>query len=371
MGRSCSRRTAPSTDAFFTPPGRAVYLRYMARIGADVRIVGVGGAGCNALRRMVERTAPSSATLVAVNTDVQALADHPADRHIVLGRRTTRGLGAGGRASVGFTAARESQAELGSALDGADMVFVAAGLGGGTGTGAAPLIAHLAREAGALVVGVVTTPFGFEGGRRTRMAAEGLSALRDQVDSFLVIDNDRLLGLGDPTMSEAFARADDILVDGVRGIGDLVTETGLVNLDFADVHAVLADGGRAVMGVGAGRGPDRAVHAVEAAAQSPLLVDDSIEGAGGVLMSFRADPRVGLGSLHRAAARIQAEVDDDAEILFGVTLDPDLDDEVHVTLVAAGLPEARAARAETIERERPAQVPRRRNALVMLEHKSS
>lgn len=357
--------------AFFTPDPRAVYLDGMAPIGADVRVVGVGGAGGNALCRMLERGAPK-ATLVVANTDTQALVDHPADVHLVLGRRTTRGLGAGGRPSVGFAAAQESSADLKRVVSGADMVFVAAGLGGGTGTGAAPLVAHLAREEGALVVGVVTMPFGFEGRRRLALAEQGLEALREQVDSLLVVDNDRLLGLegADGSVLEAFRCADDVLSDGLRGIGDLVTETGLINLDFADVNAVLADGGRAVMGVGVGRGPERAVHAVQGASCSPLLADDRIEGARGVLLSFRVDARLGINAIHRAAARIQAEADDDAEILFGVTVDPTLDDEVHVTLVAAGLPEADAAPAPTVQaapRQEPARVPhRRRNALVML-----
>jgi cell division protein FtsZ len=348
--------------------------------GADVRVVGVGGAGGNALRHMISNGI-AGATLVAANTDTQALLEHPADVHVVLGRRSTRGLGAGGRPSVGFSAAQESSPELHSAVAGADLVFVAAGLGGGTGTGAAPLVAHLAREEGALVVGVVTLPFGFEGGRRTKLAMQGLEALREQVDSLLVIPNDRLLELDatEPSVLEAFQRADMVLGDGVRGIGDLVVRTGLVNLDFADVSAVLRDGGRAVMGVGHGRGPDRAVRAVEAASRSPLLADDSIEGARGVLMCFTIDPRLGLSKIHEAAARVQAAADDDAEILFGVAVDPSLCDEVRVTLVAAGLdgersaprPEARPA-AETrhdeacIDRPYEPVAVRRRNALVML-----
>jgi len=332
----------------------------MTLTGADVRVIGVGGGGGNALRRLSEASS-LGATFVAVNTDARALEEHPAHHRLVLGHRTTRGLGAGGRPSVGLAAARESTPELLEVIEGADMIFVAAGLGGGTGTGAAPLVAHLARRAGALVVGVVTVPFGFEGGRRQRLADQGLDALEEQVDSLLVIENDRLLDLGgaDPSVVEAFGRADTVLCDGVRGISDLVTESGLINLDFADVRAVLSDGGRAVMGVGAGHGPERAMQAVQNACASPLLDDDSIEGAGGVLLAFRADPRIGINAIHRAAARIQAEVDDDAEILFGVTLDESLNDEVRVTLVAAGLSSVEPAE-EVVE-------PRRRNALVMLE----
>lgn len=339
----------------------------MAPIGADVRVVGVGGAGGNALKRMLLRGV-SGATLIAANTDTQALLDHPADVHVVLGRRATRGLGAGGSPQMGFAAAQESRADVVRVLEGADMVFIAAGLGGGTGTGAGPLVANVARELGALVVGVVTLPFTFEGRRRHRIALDGLEALRDQVDSVLVVSNDRLLEVGgsEPSVVEAFARADGVLSDGVRGVGDLVTHTGLINLDFADVHAVLSNGGRAVMGVGVGRGPDRALQAVESASSSPLLRDDRIEGARGVLLSFRIDPALGLAAIHRAVARVQAEVDDDADILFGVTIDHSLEDEVELTLVAAGLSELEDAPVAPA-RQTPAQVPARpRNALVML-----
>ena len=339
----------------------------MAPIGADVRVVGVGGAGGNALKRMLLRGV-HGATLIAANTDTQALLDHPAPVHVVLGRRATRGLGAGGRPEMGFAAAQESRADVLRVLEGADMVFIAAGLGGGTGTGAGPYVASVAREIGALVVGVVTLPFTFEGRRRQRAALQGLAALRDQVDSVIVVANDRLLevGGGEPSVVEAFARADGVLSDGVRGVGELVTQTGLINLDFADVHTVLSDGGRAVMGVGVGRGPDRALRAVEAASSSPLLRDDRIEGARGVLLRFRMDPALGLAAIHRAVARVQAEIDDDAEILFGVTIDPTLVDEVELTLVAAGLSEFEdAPRAPS--RQVPAELSMRpRNALVML-----
>ncbi|MCZ7687724.1 MAG: hypothetical protein M5U28_56870 [Sandaracinaceae bacterium] len=246
----------------------------MAPSRADVRVVGVGGAGGNAIRALAAGGA-EGVVCIAANTDTQALAGHPADVQLVLGRRATRGLGAGGKASAGLAAAQESAPSIVRAVEGADLVFVAAGLGGGTGTGAAPVVASLARDAGALVVGVVSLPFAFEGSRRSRLAAQGVEALAEHVDSLLVIENDRLLALGaEPTALEAFARADRVLADGVRGIGELVTSHGLVNLDFADVRAVLRDGGRAVMGSGAARGPDRAVRAVERAARSPLLAED-------------------------------------------------------------------------------------------------
>ncbi len=339
----------------------------MAPSRADVRVVGVGGAGGNAIRALAAGGA-EGVVCIAANTDTQALAGHPADVQLVLGRRATRGLGAGGKASAGLAAAQESAPSIVRAIEGADLVFVAAGLGGGTGTGAAPVVASLARDAGALVVGVVSLPFAFEGSRRSRLAAQGLEALAEHVDSLLVIENERLLALGaEPTALEAFARADRVLADGVRGIGELVTSHGLVNLDFADVRAVLRDGGRAVMGSGAARGPDRAVRAVERAARSPLLAEGSIEGARGVLMSFTIDPRLGLGRIHEAAARVQAEVDDDAEILFGVRVDPELIDEVRVTVVAAGIPSIRRAAPEPAAAEPAPALARRRNALVMIE----
>lgn len=345
----------------------------MPSSGADVRVIGVGGAGGNALRKLV-RSGVHGVTLIAANTDRQALADHPAERHIVLGTRTTRGLGAGGKPTVGLSAAHESAPSIAHAVAGADMVFVAAGMGGGTGTGAAPVVASLAREAGALVVGVVTLPFAFEGSRRKRIADEGLDELAKHVDSLLVLENDRLLDGDDLTAVEAFARADAVLCDGVRGIYELVLETGLVNLDFADVCAVLKNGGRAVMGLGRGEGPDRAARAVDAAARSPLLAHGSIEGARGVLLSFTVDPRLGIGRIHEAAARVHAVVDDDADIFFGVRVDETLVDEVRVSLVAAGVSERRSEPAQPVPLSIAGQLtapavparPRRRNALVML-----
>jgi cell division protein FtsZ len=346
----------------------------MGSRGADVRVVGVGGAGGNALRQLAPRAA-QGVTLIAANTDAQALADHPAHLSLALGPRSRRGLGAGGKASAGLAAAQESAQQIARAIDGADLVFVAAGLGGGTGTGAAALVASIARDAGALVVAVVTLPFAFEGARRARVAREGLDALSEHVDSLLVIPNDRLLEMGgeEPTAIEAFSRADAILCEGVRGIGDLIVRPGLINLDFADVRAVLANGGRTVMGIGAASGPDRALRAVAEASRSPLLESGTIEGARGVLLSFTVDPRMSLGGIHEAAARIHAQVDDDAEIVFGVTVDETLEDEARVTLVAAGIEACQPApevsrEIAIVQRELPvaAIAPRRRNALVML-----
>lgn len=335
----------------------------MAKNGVDVRVVGVGGAGGNALEHLLE-TGVEGVSLIAINTDLQALERSSVPTQIVIGRRSTRGLGAGGRPSMGFAAAQEESATIQHAVSGADLVFVAAGMGGGTGTGAAPVVAHLAREAGALVVGVTTTPFTFEGSRRCGLAEQGLDALAEQVDALLTIPNERLT-CDDFTVADAFRYADSVLAGGVRGIGDLVLQTGLINLDFADVDAVLRDGGRAVMGLGHGRGPGRARAAVEQASRSELLEDDSIEGAQGVLLSFTVDPRLGINAIHEAAARIQAEVDDDAEILFGVTVDPTLEDECYVTLVAAGLEHGPLEQAAPAVVQASAHKPR--NALVLLD----
>ncbi|MGF1469184.1 MAG: cell division protein FtsZ [Sandaracinaceae bacterium] len=346
---------------------------------ADLRVIGVGGGGGNALREL-RRLGTARVARRAANTDRQALAEHPDEERLVLGPRATRGLGAGGRPSVGYAAAQESRTELQEVVAEADLVFLAAGLGGGTGTGATPLIAHLARDAGALTVAVVTLPFAFEGGRRRVYAEQGLAALKEQTDCLIVVPNDRLLlaeGGEEPTFLEAFARADRVLADAVRGISDLVVQPGLVNLDFADVRAVLTGGGRAVMGIGVGRGADRALAAIGSATRSPLLADDSFEGARGVLLQFTIDPGVSLSAIHQAAERVHAMVDDDAEILFGVAGDPNLESEVHVTLIASGLPHPdpaavlsparRLARIPGLEQLTPAEVvlarPRRRSAL--------
>lgn len=339
---------------------------------ADLRVVGVGGGGSNALSEL-RRVGHPGVGLLSANTDAQALSKQVDTDTLQLGPAATRGLGAGGRPSVGLAAARESTAGLQSWLSGADMVFIAAGLGGGTGTGAAPVVGQVARELGALTVGVVTLPFGFEGSRRANLAQQGLKALRDQVDSLLVVPNERLLAGPDATLHEAFAQADQVLADAVRGIADLVVRPGLINLDFADVRAVLSGGGRAVMGIGVGRGERRAEAAVEGASRSPLI-DVSLRGATGVLLQFTVDPAVGLHAIHRAAALIEAHLDDDAELFFGVTVDANLDSEVHVTLTAAGLsfderpplpPTAHAARAYLTSAEVVLSRPRR-NALVML-----
>ena len=303
----------------------------------EVKIVGVGGGGNNAVNRMIQAGVRGVEFLV-VNTDAQALAASAALRKIAIGGRGTRGLGAGGDPQAGARAAETSREAIEEALHGADMVFITAGMGGGTGTGAAPLIAQLARAAHALTVGVVTLPFGFEGYRRQKVAEEGLARLRETVDALIVIPNDRLLKLADAqmTMVEAFRLADDVLRQGVQGISDLVTQTGLINLDFADVRSVMANAGTALMAIGEGYGEDRAVAAARAAITSPLL-EVSIEGARGILINLTGGSDLTLQEVTDAANEVSQVVDPSANILFGAVLHPRPQAEIKITVIATGL----------------------------------
>jgi cell division protein FtsZ len=315
-----------------------------ARGFTEVKIIGVGGGGSNAVNRMVA-TGVQGVEFIAVNTDAQALHMSTAMRKIQIGGRAARGLGAGGDPQQGERAAEISRDALTSAIAGADMVFLTAGLGGGTGTGAAPIIADIARHERALTVAVVTLPFTFEGFQRRKAAEEGLEHLRDHVDALIVIPNDRLLQLADRQMSliESFRLADDVLRHGVQGISDLVTMTGLINLDFADVKAVMQNAGTALMAVGEARGEGRAVLAARAAISSPLL-DVSIDGARGVLLNVSGGPDLTLAEVTEAAETIQASVDPDASIYFGAVIHPRAQDDVRVTVIATGLRElSRAA----------------------------
>src|SRR5919201_1036267 len=318
-----------------------------ARGFTEVKIVGVGGGGTNAVNRMIE-TGVQGVEFIAINTDNQALQMSAAARKIAIGGRSTKGLGAGGDPLQGERAAEVSRDALIERVEGADMVFLTAGLGGGTGTGAAPIIADIARRARALTVAVVTLPFTFEGARRRRTAEEGLEKLRSHVDALIVIPNDRLLDLADRQMSvvEAFHMADDVLRHGVQGISDLVTMTGLINLDFADVKAVMQNAGTALMAVGEAHGDGRAVQAARAAISSPLL-DVSIEGARGVLMNISGGPDMTLAEVTEAAETIQASVDPDADIYFGAVIHPRVQDEVRVTVIATGLQEGSRVTAPT------------------------
>jgi cell division protein FtsZ len=313
---------------------------------AVIKVVGIGGGGVNAVNRMIE-VGLKGVEFIAVNTDAQALLMSDADVKLDVGRDLTRGLGAGADPAIGRQAAEDNSAEIEEVLKGADMVFVTAGEGGGTGTGGAPVVARIAREIGALTIGVVTRPFGFEGKRRSTQAEEGIAALRDEVDTLIVIPNDRLLSISDKRVSvlDAFHSADEVLLSGVQGITDLITTPGLINLDFADVKSVMSGAGSALMGIGAARGDDRALVAAEGAIASPLL-EASIEGAHGVLMNVSGGSDLGLFEIHEAAQLVADAAHPEANIIFGAVIDDALGDEVRVTVIAAGfdggMPRARA-----------------------------
>ena len=316
---------------------------------AVIKVVGVGGGGTNAVNRMVD-AGLSGVEFIAVNTDAQALAMCDADVKIHIGAKATRGLGAGADPAVGQAAGVESRDELKEALKGADMVFVTAGEGGGTGTGAAPVVAELAHELEALTVGVVTRPFGFEGRRRADQAERGIDALREQVDTLIVIENDRLLQVVEKRTSilDAFKMADDILRQGVQGITDLITVPGLVNLDFADVRAIMSDAGSALMGIGAASGENRAAEAARTAVSSPLL-ESSIEGATGILLNVSGPVDIGLFEVNEAAEVVTGAADQNANVIFGAVIDDALGDEVRVTVIATGF----GGRSRRRRREEP------------------
>jgi cell division protein FtsZ len=280
---------------------------------------------------------------IGINTDAQALARCEAERVLRIGDKLTKGLGAGGDPAKGLRAAEESREDLLEALHGAEMVFVTAGMGGGTGTGAAPVVAEVAKQVGALTIGVVTKPFGFEGARRRSQAEEGLSRLQDKVDTLICIPNDRLLSICDQgaTVTEAFRAADEVLHQGIRGVSELITTPGLVNLDFADVRKIMADAGPALMAVGHGKGENRAVDAAKNAISSPLL-DVNITGARGILLNIAGGEDLGIHELNMAAQVIREVLDDDAEVIFGTVIDPNLGSEVTVTLIATGFPTTQA-----------------------------
>ena len=311
---------------------------------AVIKVVGVGGGGVNAINRMIE-AGVRGVEFVALNTDAQALLMSDADVKLDIGREVTRGLGAGANPEVGRTAADAHRAELEDVLKGADMVFITAGEGGGTGTGGAPVVAEVARSLGALTVGVVTRPFGFEGRRRAVHAEQGIQALREAVDTLIVIPNDRLLDVADPKapMTETFRLADDVLMNGVKGITDLITTPGLINVDFADVKTVMSDAGTAVMGIGRGNGDERAAQAAQRAISSPLL-ETSMEGARGVLLSVAGPSSMTLHEATKAAQTVAAHADEDAEIIFGAIIDDNLGEEMRVTVIAAGFDRKRGSR---------------------------
>ncbi|MEP0955980.1 cell division protein FtsZ [Microcoleus sp. FACHB-1515] len=322
---------------------------------AKIKVIGVGGGGCNAVNRMIASEV-SGIEFWSINTDAQALTNAEAYNRLQVGQKLTRGLGAGGNPAIGQKAAEESRDEISAALEDADLVFITAGMGGGTGTGAAPIVAEVAKEVGALTVGVVTRPFTFEGRRRTNQADEGIAALQGSVDTLIIIPNDKLLSvISEQTpVQEAFRVADDILRQGVQGISDIITIPGLVNVDFADVRAVMADAGSALMGIGVGSGKSRAREAAMTAISSPLL-ESSIDGARGVVFNITGGSDLTLHEVNSAAEIIYEAVDPNANIIFGAVIDDRLQGEVRITVIATGFsPEAQtappAARVAPIQR---------------------
>jgi cell division protein FtsZ len=302
-----------------------------------IKVIGVGGAGCNALNTMIT-SGLARVDFIAANTDLQALDRSRASYKVQLGPERTRGLGAGAKPEVGKDSALESKDQIRECLEGADMVFVTAGMGGGTGTGAAPIVASIARELGILTVGVVTKPFSYEGHRRMVHADEGIRDLRRHVDTLLVIPNQRLLGIVDKAtpLLEAFKVADDVLRQAIQGIADVITTTGHVNVDFADVRTVMSHTGRAVMGMGVARGTNRAIEAAQKAICSPLLEEGSVEGARGVLLNITGGPNMSLHEIEEAATIVQQTVDPEANIIVGQVINPDMGDDLVVTVIATG-----------------------------------
>ncbi len=319
---------------------------------AQIKVIGVGGGGSNAVNRMIHASL-QGVEFVAVNTDGQALFLSNAEQKIQIGEKLTKGLGAGGDPEIGEKAAEESKGEIHEALKGADMVFITAGMGGGTGTGATPVVAEVAKDLGALTVGVVTKPFTFEGRKRMEQAEQGIGDLREKVDTLITIPNDRLLQVVDKktSITEAFKVADDILRQGVQGISDLIAIPGLVNLDFADVKTIMVGTGSALMGIGVGNGDARASDAAQTAISSPLL-ETSIEGARGVLLNITGGANLGLFEVNEAAEVISQAADPEANIIFGAVIDEELDDEVRVTVIATGFDHLPFGRDKKPKREK-------------------
>jgi len=324
---------------FFSSPTEATMAdskRYNPEHAATIKVVGIGGSGCNAVNRMIE-AGLENVEFYAINTDVQALRNVRTENTVQIGSGKTRGLGAGANPETGREAADESREDLAMVLDGADLVFITAGMGGGTGTGAAPILAELARESGALTVAVVTKPFSFEGRKRMLLAERGIADLEAKVDTLITIPNERILQIIEKRtpLEEAFAYADDILRQGIQGISDLITQPGLINLDFADVKAIMTDAGSAMMGIGEGTGEHRAIDAAQKAIASPLL-ETTIEGARGVIFNITGGPDLAMYEVNEAAEMIARAVDSDAQIIFGASIDPAMQSKVRITVLAAG-----------------------------------
>ncbi|MFL7838480.1 MAG: cell division protein FtsZ [Candidatus Promineifilaceae bacterium] len=338
---------------------------------ALIRVVGVGGGGSNAVNRMIEENI-AGVDFIAINTDQQALMGSRAKQRVAIGERTTRGLGSGGDPEVGGKSAQESEEELHAVLQGSDMVFVTAGMGGGTGTGATPIVAKVARDVGALTIGVVTRPFTFEGAQRSRIAETGIEELKEHVDTLIVIPNDRLLEAADKRVSlmDSFRLADDVLRQGIQGISELITVPGLINLDFADVKTIMSLGGAALMAVGTGKGDDRAREAAEQALSSHLL-DVTIDGARGILFNVTGGPDLSLYEINQAASIIRETAHPDVNLIFGAVIDENMGDEIRITVIATGFehgmplvrPLSRSV-AQPVPREVPSQRPVRESVSV-------
>ena len=307
-------------------------------LGAKIKVVGVGGGGCNAVNTMI-RAGLTGVEFIAANTDKQVLESVLAPTKIAIGQELTRGLGAGANPDTGRKAALEDYAQISEMLSGSDMVFITTGMGGGTGTGAAPVFAKIAKEVGALTVGVVTKPFLFEGKKRMKQALEGINQLRESVDSLIIIPNNRLLNISGASLSmmQAFGKADEVLLNAVQGISDLINHTGYINSDFADVRTIMENKGLALMGIGFGQGDHRAVEAATSAISSPLLEDISINGATGIIINITGGSNLTLHEVNEATSIIQEAADEDAQIIFGTVIDESLNDKVKVTVIATGL----------------------------------
>ncbi|PZR56647.1 MAG: cell division protein FtsZ [Candidatus Meridianibacter frigidus] len=315
--------------------------RYVPEHAATIKVIGIGGGGCNAVNRMID-AGLSGVDFFAVNSDVQALRTALTENTVQIGGSLTRGLGAGANPNLGREAADESREDLSMCLDGADLVFITAGMGGGTGTGAAPIVAELARESGALTVAVVTKPFNFEGRKRMQIAENGIAELEGKVDTLITIPNERILQVIEKKtpLNEAFAYADDVLRQGIQGISDLITQPGLINLDFADVKTIMSDAGSAMMGIGDGTGEHRAADAAQKAIASPLL-ETTIDGARGVIFNITGGPDMAMYEVNEAAEMISRAVDSEAQIIFGASIDPNMTGKVRVTVLAAGFGNSR------------------------------
>jgi cell division protein FtsZ len=326
----------PQPQLFEETTQMADARRYQPEHAAAIKVIGIGGGGCNAVNRMIE-AGLTGVDFYAINSDVQALRNALTENTVHIGNNMTRGLGAGANPNLGKEAAESSREDLSLVLEGADLVFITAGMGGGTGTGAAPIIAELARESGALTIAVVTKPFAFEGRKRMQAAESGIADLESKVDTLITIPNERILQVIEKRtpLNEAFAYADDVLRQGIQGISDLITQPGLINLDFADVKTIMSDAGSAMMGIGEGSGEHRAADAAQKAIASPLL-ETTIEGARGVIFNITGGPDMAMYEVNEAAEMISRAVDNDAQIIFGASIDPNMTGKVRVTVLAAG-----------------------------------